>query len=142
MEGSSPNPLGCERSWKMNTEISCFLIPYTRCAPGVWPRYARRPPSSENSEFLSSGKSNVKGIFPWNHGFTVCRSEESTSTGEELARVAMCRSANSLYTRSWLALWRLNDVYNVPAATTKTAAATAANCHLQPNPKRGFADTA
>jgi len=44
----------------------------------------------------SSGKSNVKGIFPWNHGFTVCRSVETTSTGDEPASVATCRSASSL----------------------------------------------
>jgi hypothetical protein len=54
-----------------------------------------RPPSRENSEFWSSGKSNVNGIFPWNHGFTVCRSEETTSTRDELASAATCRSAIS-----------------------------------------------
>jgi len=36
-----------------------------------------RPQSSENSEFCNSGKSKVKGIFPWNHGFTVWRSDET-----------------------------------------------------------------
>src|SRR5262250_983551 len=28
----------------------------------------------ERTEFLRSGKLNAKGILPWNHGFTVCRS--------------------------------------------------------------------
>jgi hypothetical protein len=41
---------------------------------------------------------NAKGIFPWNQGFTVCRSVEITSTGDELASVATCKSAISLKT--------------------------------------------
>lgn len=48
--------------------------------------------------FWSSGKSNAKEIFPWNQGFTVCRSMEIISTGDELARVATCKSAISLKT--------------------------------------------
>jgi len=36
--------------------------------------------------------------FPGNHGFTVCRSVEQTSTGDELASVSTCKSAISLRT--------------------------------------------
>ena len=43
------------------------------------------PPSRETSLLSSSGKLKAKGIFPWNQGFTVCRSVEITSTGDELA---------------------------------------------------------
>ena len=52
-----------------------------------------------NSVLRNSGRSKEKGIFPWNHGFTVCRSVDMTSTGDELASDATCRSATSLKSR-------------------------------------------
>jgi hypothetical protein len=40
------------------------------CA-GACRKYAIRPPTSENSDPANSGRLNVNGIRPWNHGFTV-----------------------------------------------------------------------
>src|ERR1700679_2666594 len=98
-----------------------------------------RPPSRENSEFCSSGKLNAKGIFPWNHGFTVWRSVEITSTGEELANVSTCRSAISLKTGFW-ADWLLKWFEVNPPAARITATA-AVNAHAQRKLRCGFEET-
>src|SRR5438876_438585 len=40
-----------------------------------------RPPRSGNSWFARSTTRGASGIFPLNHGLTVCRSEDGTSAG-------------------------------------------------------------
>src|SRR6516165_739215 len=54
--------------------------------------YSTFPPMSLKGELSNLGRLNVKGSLPWNQGFTVCRSVDTTSTGLVLARVEMWRS--------------------------------------------------
>jgi hypothetical protein len=81
------------------------------------------------------GKSNAKGMLPWNQGFTACRSVESTSTGDELASVSTCKSAISL--KRWSLVERLKyEEANAP--TTRMTAAAEAVSHPSRRPRCGL----
>src|SRR5437868_12022343 len=93
-EFCSPNDASSPVSRKMNTEIRCCRTAKMSCAAGLCLKYASRPPSNVNCVSCRSGISTLNGTLPWNHGFTVCASVETTSTGLALAIVATCWSTS------------------------------------------------
>src|SRR5207244_11435548 len=96
-----------------------------RRPPGLRRPYVRLPPTSMEDEFCNSRRLEVNGRLPWNHGFTVCRSVETTSTGFELARVATRRSISSVRACS-----RADCRIQAAIETTANMSATAATANL------------